>query len=297
MRHLNYHHLLYFWTTAREGSVARAAQVLHLTPQTISGQIKRLEQDIGGALFEREGRGLALTETGRLVAKFADEIFSLGQELAHAARSDAAALPRFFHIGIVNSIPKLVGFRLIEPALGLAEQIRLIIHEGTAQEMLRDLTVHRLDVVISDRPGPAPSTGRLCTYLLEEGGVSFFAAPGLADTLSADFPHSLNGAPMIMPAARNALRARLDDWLDAQGIYPRIVAEIDDTALIKAFGNAGVGVFVSPTSIADDIARTYGAIVIGSTQDVHESFYALVADRRVAHPAIQAMTMPSARPP
>jgi LysR family transcriptional activator of nhaA len=287
MRHLNYNHMLYFWTVAREGSVARAAESLHLTPQTVSGQIKRLEESVGAALFQRDGRALVLTDTGKLVAQFADEIFTLGHELAQVLRQGARPrTTRSLAIGVVNSIPKLITCELIAPAMALEEPVRVITHEATLEELLADLAVHRLDLVLSDRPSPGELDLRAKSRPLGDSRVAFFAAPSLARELSGEFPKNLDGAPILMPAARNQLRVRLDDWLSELDLHPQIVAEIDDSGLMKAFGQSGLGVFPAPASIGARICASYGVELVGETDAVRERFYAIVPDRKVVHPGV-----------
>lgn len=291
MRHLNYNHMLYFWTVAREGSVARASEVLNLTPQTVSGQIKRLEESIGSALFQRDGRALVLTDTGKLVAQFADEIFTLGQELTQIVRHGARPRsPRALNVGVVNSIAKLVTCEIVAPAMHLEEPVRVITHEAALEELLADLAVHRLDLVLSDRPAPAELNVRAHTHVLGESGISFFAAPEVARKLGPRFPENLDGAPMLMPAARNFLRARLQDWYAEHDIHPVIAAEIDDSALMKAFGASGLGVFPAPTSIEKRISAAYGVECVGSTAQVQERYYAILPQRKMAHPAVLAIT-------
>lgn len=290
MRHLNYSHLLYFWTVAREGSIAKASTVLHLTPQTISGQLKLLDEAVGDRLFVRAGRRLVLSDLGKVVFQYADEIFTLGGELAHVARGRAPGMPLVLNVGIVDSIPKLVTYRVLEPALKLEEKLKLTCHEATLENLLSDLAVHRLDLVLSDRPVPAGLNVRAYHHLLGGSGVSMFAAPSLAKTLKKRFPQSLTSAPFLMPANTPALRSQLEEWFDTHDVAPLIVGEFDDSALLKSFGQAGVGVFVGPTTLEAEICQMYRVQTLGQVPNVQERFYAISPERKLKHPAIVAIT-------
>lgn len=290
MRHLNYSHLLYFWTVAREGSIAKASNVLHLTPQTISGQLKLLDDAIGDRLFVRAGRRLVLSDLGKVVFQYADEIFSLGAELAHVARGKAPGMPLVLNVGICDSIPKLVTYRVLEPALKLDERLKLNCHESTLENLLSDLAVHRLDLVLSDRPVPAGLNVRAYHHLLGGSGVSIFAAPSLAKTLKKRFPQSLKGAPFLLPANTPTLRSQLEEWFDAQDIAPLVVGEFDDSALMKSFGQAGVGAFAGPTAMEAEICQMYRVQALGQVPNAQERFYAISPERKLKHPAIVAIT-------
>jgi LysR family transcriptional activator of nhaA len=289
MRHLNYSHLLYFWTVAREGSIARAAEVLHLTPQTISGQLKLLEAAIGTPLFQRVGRGLVATDTGRLVQQYADEIFSLGAELAQRLQAAGPGMPATLNVGIVNSIPKLIAYRLLEPALSVQPSVRIACFEGDLEPLLGDLALHRLDLVLSDLPVPTGLNVRAYNHKLGESGVGFFAEKSRASRYAQGFPESLDAAPVLMPLPNTPLRRSLD-WLQGHGITPRVVAEFDDSALLKAFGEAGAGVFPAPLAIAGAIERMYRARVVGKAEGVTETFYAISPERKLKHPAVIQVT-------
>jgi LysR family transcriptional activator of nhaA len=290
MRHLNYIHLLYFWTVAREGSVARASEVLHLTPQTISGQIKLLEESIGEPLFHRMGRGLALSETGRIVNQYADEIFALGAELSQRVRRKELGVPVALNVGIVDSIPKLIAYRILEPALHLDDPLRIVCRETGLDGLLGDLAVHRLDLVISDRPITSGLNVRAYNHPLGSSAVSWFAHKKIARRHAKNFPASLDGAPLLLPVESTALRRALDEWFERQGITPRIVAEFDDSALLKAFGEAASGIFPAPDAIAAEVEQMYGAQRIGPADGVSESFYAISPERKLKHPAVVRIT-------
>lgn len=290
MRHLNYNHLLYFWTVAREGSIARASKSLHLTPQTISGQLKLLEESVGEPLFQRVGRGLVLTDAGHLVNQYAEEIFSLGAELAQKVRSKQPGTPTALNVGVVNSIAKLIAYRILEPALELEDPVRIVCFEGDLEKLLADLAVHRLDLVLSDRPIPTGLNVRAYNHTLGESEISFFAHKRLAPRFTRRFPESLTGAPMLMPVHTSALRRGLDDWFERVGVTPNVVAEFDDSALLKAFGEAGIGVFPAPAAISPEIELMYHARSIGTVDELVESYYAISPERKLKHPAVLRIT-------
>lgn len=289
MRHLNYGHLLYFWVVAREGSIARASEVLHVTPQTISGQLKLLDQAVGERLFDRSGRNLVLSSTGRVVFQYADEIFSIGAELAQVVGGRKAGAPRMLHVGVVESIPKLVAARVLQPLLDQERTLRLSCQEASLEGLLGDLAIHRLDLVLSDQPLPAGLHVRAFNHPLGASDIAFFAKGEVAESLGDDFPDALDGAPFLLPSAGSALRRRLDDWFEEHGIAPFPVAEFDDSALLKAMGQSGAGAFAGPSAIEEDICRMYGVRVIGRTADVQERYYAISHERRLKHPAVLAL--------
>ncbi|MCB1647201.1 MAG: transcriptional activator NhaR, partial [Pseudomonadales bacterium] len=242
MRHLNYNHLLYFWTTAREGSIVRAAEVLHLTPQTISGQLRLLDEAVGDPLFNKAGRGLVLSATGEVVFQYAEEIFSVGAELAQWVSSEEKGAPNALRVGVVNSIAKLISHRIIAPVLAGDQQVRIVCHENDFETLLSQMSVHRLDIVISDQPLSPGMHVKAFNHLLGESKVSFFAGQNLRQPLHGEFPCCLNQAPVLLPTRETSLRRALDDWFEQRSLVPRLVAEFDDSALMKAFGEAGAGV-------------------------------------------------------
>lgn len=290
MRHLNYNHLLYFHTIAREGTIARAADTLHLTPQTLSGQLKVLEEAIGAPLFDRVGRGLVLTETGTTVSHYAQHIFSVGEELAHWVNRGESTVTDSLNVGIVNSIPKLVAHSVLRTGLELEPPVRLVCKEDTLQTLLADLSVHRLDLVLSDRPIPIGISVKAFNHLLGESPVSFFGTEELASRFQKNFPHSLDGAPVLLPMKGSAQRRSLDGWFDEIGVAPEIVAEFDDSALLKAFGEAGAGVFPAPLAIARQIEQTYHAREIGPAAAVKETYYAISPERILRQTAARTIT-------
>lgn len=290
MRHLNYNHLLYFWTVAREGSIAKASEVLHLTPQTISGQLKLLEESVGEPLFNRVGRGLLLSETGHVVNQYADEIFSLGAELASRVQDKTVSAPLTLNVGIVNSIAKLIAYRILEPVFTMEQPIRTVCHEGDLEQLLADLAIHSLDIVISDRPIPPGLNVRAYNHKLGRSPISFFCAKESSQLYEDNFPQSLDGAPMLLPFSSSPLRRQLEDWFSAEGLEPKVVAEFDDSALLKAFGAANKGVFPAPTSISEKIEHMYHSAQIGTVTSLTEDFYAISPERKVRHPAVLLIT-------
>jgi LysR family transcriptional activator of nhaA len=287
---INYKHLHYFWMVAKEGSIARACERLHLTPQTISGQLSLLEEQMGEALFSRVGRNLELTETGRLVLSYAQEIFSLGGELEEMVRNLPDKRPLVFKVGVADVVPKSIACRLLAPALKLPEPVRIVCRENTIDSLLAELAVHHIDLVIADSPIPTGMGVRGFNHSLGDCGITFFATPELANKLNKDFPHNLNGAPLLMPSEMTVVQSRLLKWFDKIHIYPRIVGEFDDSALMKAFGRAGAGVFIAPTPIAAEVEKQYSVVEIGQTDEVRDHFYAISVERKISHPAVAAIT-------
>jgi LysR family transcriptional activator of nhaA len=287
---INYKHLHYFWVVAKQGGIARASERLHLTPQTISGQISLLEESLGEKLFTKVGRNLELTETGRLVLSYADEIFSLGGELEDALHNLPSDRPMVFKVGIAEVVPKTIAYRLLAPAMKLPNPVRIVCKENSLDDLLGELALHRIDMVIADGPIPSGLNVRGYNHFLGECGISFMAVPRLAKKLSKNFPQSLHGAPVLLPSEINVVQARLLKWLDGLHIYPRIVGEFDDSALMKVFGQAGSGVFIAPSAIANEVAKQYGVEIIGNTDEVREQFYAISVERRISHPAVVSIT-------
>lgn len=286
MRHLNYSHLLYFWTVAREGSISKATQTLHLTPQTISGQLKLLEESVGEPLFNRVGRGLVMTETGHMVFHYADEIFTLGSELASRVKTGRVIVPATLTVGIVNSIPKLVASRVLQPVLHAEIPTRLVCREGPLEALLGDLAVHQLDLVLSDRPIPIGLSVKAYSHTLGTSQIALFAKKGTTRKYEKGFPASLDQAPMLLPIVENPIRRALDDWFDEQGISPILIAEFEDSALMKAFGEAGNGIFPAPAAISDEVEQMYRCRRIGPSISVEEKYYAISPERKLKHPAV-----------
>jgi LysR family transcriptional activator of nhaA len=290
MAALNFKHLRYFWVIAKAGSIARASERLHLTPQTLSGQISTFEELLGYRLFTRVGRRLELSEAGRVIQKYADEIFTLGEELEGVLRSPAEGRPVYFRAGIADAVPKAVAYRLLEPAVNLESPMIMVCREGKLTDLMSELATHKIDIVISDAPMPATVKVKGFNHLLGESGVTFFATQKLARGLTGSFPRSLHGAPILLPGEDAAIRPRLESWFDAQGIRPRVAGEFDDGALQNAFGRAGIGIFPAATVIEKEICQQYGVVAIGKTSAVTEAFYAISVERRLTHPAVLAIT-------
>lgn len=286
---LNYKQLNYFWQVARAGSIARASEQLDLTPQTLSGQIGLLEASLEASLFRRVGRGLELTETGRLALSYADEIFEIGAEMEQALSGGTVKQVATFRVGVADVMPKSIVYRLLAPAMSLNEPIKIICREDKLDKLLGDLAIHRLDLVLSDRPMPAEMDIKGLNHKLGECGVSFFAAPALAEKYGANFPASLNHAPLLVPSLDTAMRGRLMRWFDSQRLRPQIVGEFDDSALMKAFGQAGIGIFTAPSVIADEITQQYGVVVLGRIDEVLDFYYAISVERKFDHPAVLAI--------
>ena len=286
---INYKHLRYFFAVAKEGGIARAGERLHVTPQTISGQLSLLEEYLGVELFKRVGRNLELTEIGRLVLSYADEIFSLGGELEEVIHRLPDGRPHLFRVGVADVVPKSIAHRVLEPALHMPEAVRMICREASLNTLLAELAVHRLDLVLADRPIPPTVSTRGFSHKLGECAVSFFATEKLRKTLSGNFPDCLDGAPMLLPSSGNQLRGAIDQWFDKQRIRSRTIAEFDDSALMKAFGQEGAGVFIAPTAIKGEVERQYEVTAIGQVNEIREHFYAISVERRVLHPVVAAV--------
>ena len=286
---LNFKHLRYFWMVAKTGSIARASERLHLTPQSISGQLSEFESMLGVELFRRAGRGIEITDEGRQILSIADEIFALGDELLDTLRRGPQRKIAPFRIGIADSVPKQVAYRLVEPALQSDETIRLICREGRLSSLLGELAVHHLDLVIADRPMPTTLNVRGYSHLLGESEISLFGTRALLDRYPDPFPQVLQNAPLLLPGEDVSFAAKMTQWLDENKIYPMIIGEFDDSALINAFGQAGRGFFAAPTAIAENIIKNHGVVQIGQIPGVKDEFYAITTERRLVHPAIVAI--------
>jgi len=289
MEWLNYHHLLYYWLVLREGGVARAAARLGLAPPTVSGQVRALERALGETLLERRGRRLVPTEMGRVVQRYADEIFALGQELMDTVQGRPTGQPVRLVVGVADAVPKIVARMLLEPAWSLPEPVRLECQEGSPERLLAALSLHTLDVVLSDAPIPPGSNVRAFSHLLGESRVSFFARHDLARRYRERFPRSLADAPMLLPTQNTSLRRTLDEWFDRQGLRPRIVGEFEDSALLKTFGMQAYGVFAAPAVLETELVRSYHVVRLGDADGVSERYYAITLGRRIAHPAVVAI--------
>lgn len=288
---MNYKHLLYFWVTAKAGGVMRAGEQLHTTPHTLSGQIKLLEEWLGHKLFKKTGRTLELTEDGRLALGYADQIFTLGTELETALRTSGAQRQALdFKVGVADSVSKSIAYRLLEPALSIAEPVRLICSEGKFSDLLAQLALNRLDLVIADEPMSRRLNVRAFNHPLGGTAMSFFCTPALKARLKGAFPQCLNGQPMLIPGSQASVRQQLEAWLTRHGVQARIVGEFDDGALMTAFAREGRGIFMAPSVTEAETIQQFGVKVIGRSQELREEFYAVSVEKRITHPCVVAIT-------
>lgn len=286
---LNFQHLLYFWTVAREGSIARATRSLHLTQATISAQIKTLEQALGARLFQRQGRGLVLSDMGQVVFRFADEIFRSGRQLLDAIEPGAAQEARQLRVGIADTMPKLTTWRLLEPALRRYPDLRLACRTDKLDQLIAELATHSLDLVLADQPGSPTLPVRSHHHLLGESELSVFGASRLVQPLRAGFPSALHGAAFILPSGRSPIRRAVDAWFIAHDLAVRTVCEVEDPALLQVFGQEGMGFFVAPSVVEPQVQRQYGVELLGRLRGARVGFYAIRVERRVEHPAVLAL--------
>jgi LysR family transcriptional activator of nhaA len=284
---LNYQHLFYFWVVSREGGLVKAARALRLSHPTLSAQVHALEEHLGERLFSRVGRRLVLTEKGRVVQRYADEIFTLGGELVEAVRGIEG--PLRLHVGVSEAVPKAIVRRLLEPAYTLSEQVVFACHEGSLERMLTELSTHRLDVILSDRPVHVDAGSRAFNHPLGETGVSLYGTRALVRSLKRGFPQSLDGAPMLLPLVGVTLRRSLEHWFERLDVAPRLVAEFEDSAMLKVFGAEGLGIFPAPTVVEDEVMRHYGVELLGRAPGVVERFFAVTRERRVRHRAVASI--------
>ncbi len=289
MEWLNYHHLLYFWSVAKHGTVAKACAELRLAQPTISKQIGLLEDTLGEKLFVRTGRHLVLTEMGRIVFKHAEDIFSIGQDLLNTVKGRASSSQSRLNIGVVDVVPKLLATRLLDSAIRQSPGIRLICWEDKLDQLLADLAIHGLDLVIADTPAPPSIKVQAYSHLLGESGITFFAKSKLAVQYRRNFPQSLNGALILLPTSNTVLRRLLDDWMVGQELVPTVVGEFEDSATLKAFGQAGHGLFPGPTALEKEICRQYQVQVVRRVDSVRQRFYAITVERRLKHPTVVAL--------
>jgi LysR family transcriptional activator of nhaA len=287
---LNYHHLLYFWMVVREGTILRAAEKLRIGQPAISTQLKCLEESLGQKLFQKSGRTLELTDTGRTVYRYADEIFSLGREMLDTLKGHPAGKPLRFVVGVVDVMPKLMALRLLEPAMLLSEDLQLVCVEDSLEKLLSELMLHNVDMVLSDTPATSAIKIKAFNHSLGESSIGLFARRDLARQYRKDFPKSLNGAPLLLPGRTSALRRSIDSWLESGQLRPLIRGEFDDSALMKAFGQGGVGLFPGTVTIQDEICRQHEVELVGEIQGVRERFFAISAERRIKHPAVLAIS-------
>lgn len=287
---LNFHHLRYFWMVAREGSLRRAAERLAVSEPSISAQIRLLEEALGEKLFHRAGRNLTLTDTGRLVLEYAEQIFPVGRELLTAVRQKSAGRLAPFNVGITDSVPKLVAREILKPVVGLAEPFRMVCREGKIEELLAQLAQHRLDLLLADEPAPGSLKFRAFTHPLGNCGVTFCATARLATRLRRDFPRSLQDAPALLPTENTSLRRVVQTWFDRHDLRPRVLAEFEDSALLRAFAGDVEAFFPVHTVVVKGIVGDAGIKIIGEAESCRNDFYAITAERRLKHPAMIAVT-------
>ena len=290
MEWLNFHHLRYFWMVARKGGVRKAAEELHVSQPSISAQLRLLEESLGQKLFKRSGRHLVLTETGQLILKYADEIFSVGRELMSAVKQRPGKHPVRLNIGLTDAFPKLITQQILRAAFGFDHPVHIVCREGEIGPLLNQLQAHRLDIVLADEPAASSSTGKKFNHRLGDSGMTFCAVPALAQKLRRNFPKSLNGAPALLPTTNMGMRAALETWFDTHDIHPRLVGEFEDTALMEVCSVGGRGFTVVHTVIDRAALKHYGLRVIARVTECRSEFYAITAERRVKHPAAVAIT-------
>lgn len=286
---LNYHHLFHFWTVVREGGVTRASEKLHVSQPTVSGQLRELEEALGEKLLARSGRSVALTEAGRTVYRYADEILGLGRELLDAVKGRPTR-PGRLAVGVAMVVPKLVAYQMLEPALHLPERIQLDCVHERPERLLAELAIFSLDLVLADAPAPPGVKVRAYSHVLGECGVSIFGAARLAAAHRRRFPRSLDGAPFLLPSGDSALRLSLEEWFQKQGIRPSTVGTFEDSALLDAFGQAGAGLFAMPSAIEAEVQRQYRVRVVGRLDSVRQRFYAITVERKLRNPAVIAIS-------
>jgi len=293
MEWLNYHHLRYFWTVAKEGSLARAAGKLHVSQPSISEQIRELESAFGERLFQREGRNNKLTAAGRLVFGYAEDIFALGRELMNAVKQRPGTKAVRLYVGVADSFPKLVTNEILKPVFAMPQTAHVICREGKMEDLLAQLAAHRLDLVLSDEPASSSTNFKTFSHPLGETGTTFCAEKKLAAKLRRGFPGSLHDAPALLPAENTTLRRTLETWFRAQHIQPRVVAEFEDLALMKVMAAEGRGFIAVPTVALKDAVAHYAFQTIGEAAKCRLQFHAITAERRIAHPAVALITRKS----
>jgi len=287
---LNYHHLLYFWTVAKEGGVSKAAAKLHLAQPTLSSQIKKLESQLGTPLLEKSGRSVQLTEVGQTVFGYAEEIFGLGKELVDVVHNRMPEDRSVLTVGVPDVLPKLVVYQLLQPALAQDPKLQLVCYEGKLRDLLSELAMHQLDVVIADNPLTPDTNIRAFNHLLGECGISIFGDQHLHKKYVKNFPQSLNAAPMLLPTQNTVLRRQMEQWFDAMDIYPDVRHEFEDSAILKVFGQEGHGLFAGPTAIEKQICQQYSVKPLGHVEEIKERFYAISIERRIKHPAVLSIS-------
>ncbi|PQO42028.1 LysR family transcriptional regulator [Blastopirellula marina] len=290
LQDLNFLHLFYFWMAVRQGSITAACDHLHLSQPTVSAQIKKLEKSLGHQLFDRTGRDLKLTEVGGTVMEYADVIFSTGREMLGSLRGLPSEKALRLNVGVPMFVPKLITYRLLEVVLKFPEPVQINYHEASMEQLVDDLVRHRLDVLISDQPIPSDNKINSFNHPLGDCAIAFCAVESLAQQLREDFPNSLRDAPLLLPSPNTAFRRNLDRWFDQHDICPKIVAQFDDSAMLKEFGSGGAGIFPTPAAVVDRVCRQYGVELVGTLDEVRSHFFAITAQRRLIHPVVVAIS-------
>lgn len=286
---INFRHLYYFWVAAKEGGVTRASERLGVAVQTVSTQIAQLEKTIGKSLLAPQGRRLVLTEAGEIALGYADQIFLLSEQMQETLDESDVGNSMRLNVGISDSLPKLTAYHLLEAALHLPKQVRLSCHEGKFESLLADLALHKFDVVLTDRPVSSAASLRVFSHSLGEDQVMLYGRPSLAEKYQDNFPQSLHSAPILLPTRNNALRGRLDQWFEIQNVRPHVVGEFEDTALLKTFGRAGMGLFPAPAALAKGIEAQFDSVIVGEITQVREQFFAISTELKIQHPAVEAI--------
>ncbi len=290
MEFLNYHHLRYFWSVANEGGLTKAAARLHVSQPTISAQIQALEGVLGDKLFRRSGRNLVLTDAGQHVLAYANEIFSLGEDLLHSIKQRPTSRPLRLNLGVSDALPKLVAYQIIGPVFRLAQRVQVSCREASTADMLIDLAAYRLDLVLADEPASSGVSPHVFNHFLGESSVTFCAAPALARRLRRGFPRSLHEAPALLPMSNSGVRRSLEKWFDNVGIRPRLVGEFYDAAFVNVLAQDGLGFMSVPTIVARETTTRFGLSPIGRTDQCQQQFYAIAPERKLTHPAVTAIT-------
>lgn len=289
MPQLNYNHLRYFYAVARHGSIVKAAEAVHVSPQTISGQLTQFESYLDQPLFDRVGKRLVLNDAGKMAYSYAEDIFSLGQELQQSLSADYPSQQFVFTVGITDVIPKILASNILQRCFDLADEVKIVCREGDFESLMGELALKKIDLVVSDRPLAPGMPIKAYSHELGESGVSFYATKNKAKAMARKFPASLDKVDFLICSDKSNQRINLQTWFEQEGISPNIVAEFDDSALMKYLGQAGLGVFSTPTTIEAHVTRQYNVSVVGRAESVTERYYAISPERKVRHPGVKLL--------
>ena len=287
MEKLNYQHLYYFWMVAKHGGISAACEVLHLAQPTISAQLINFQESLGLILLQKKGRKLELTDAGQTVFHYAEEIFSIGRELTQVLKNEHSEYNLQLKLGMADALPKLLAYRLIQPLLQMSEKVHIQCYENKSDQLISDIALHHLDIILADAPADSNSHKSIINHFLGESSIAVFAASSKVFQYRSDFPNRLNNAPFLLPTANTALRRSLNQWFEQQEIKPDIQAEIEDSALLKTFGGAGMGLFFAPAVVANEIQHQYAVEMIAPIEGISERFYAITAQRKIKNPAVK----------